>query len=85
MRRLTKKLHRIALRKGEKAKEELAEAYEKLTRLTRSSLGQAKRLGEVLRGGGTDQRAQEEVRSGALPLPRRGRDGTMGGLGDSSA
>jgi IS5 family transposase len=51
VRRLTKKLHRIALRKGEKAKEELAEAYEKLIRVTRSSLGQAKRVGEVLRGG----------------------------------
>jgi IS5 family transposase len=50
VRRLTKKLHRIALRKGEKAKEELAEAYEKLIRVTRSSLGQAKRVGEVLRG-----------------------------------
>jgi transposase, IS5 family len=49
VRRLTKKLHRIALRKGEKAKEGLAEAYEKLIRLTRSSLGQAKRVGEVLR------------------------------------
>jgi transposase, IS5 family len=50
VRRLTKKLHRIALRKGEKAKEELAEAYEKLIRLTRWSLRQAKRVGEVLRG-----------------------------------
>ena len=50
VRRLRKKLHRIALRKGEKAKEELAEAYEKLIKITRSSLGQAKRVGEVLRG-----------------------------------
>jgi IS5 family transposase len=50
VRRLTKKLHRIALRKGEKAKEGMAESYEKLIRVTRSSLGQAKRVGEVLRG-----------------------------------
>jgi transposase, IS5 family len=49
VRRLTKKLHRIALRKGEKAAEELKEAYEKLVRVTRSSLRQAKRVGQALR------------------------------------
>jgi transposase, IS5 family len=49
VRRLTKKLHRIALRKGEKAAEELKEAYEKLVKVTRSSLRQAKRVGQALR------------------------------------
>jgi IS5 family transposase len=75
VRRLTKKLHRIALRKGEKAKEELAEAYEKLIRVTRSSLGQAKRIAEVLRG-----RADKRSHSLAdkldhyVPLVERGID-----------
>jgi transposase, IS5 family len=57
VRRLTKKLHRIALRKGEKAAEELKEAYEKLVRVTRSSLTQAKRVGRALR-----ERADERSR-----------------------
>ena len=58
VRRLTKELHRIALRKGEKAAEELKEeAYEKLVRVTRSSLTQAKRVGRALR-----ERADERSR-----------------------
>jgi transposase, IS5 family len=43
VRRLTKKLHRIALHKGEKAAEELKEAYRQLVRITRASLAQARR------------------------------------------
>jgi transposase, IS5 family len=45
----TKKLHRIALRKGEKAAEELREAYLKLVRITRASLAQAGRVCGALR------------------------------------
>jgi IS5 family transposase len=49
VRRLTKKLHRIALRKGEKAAEELKEAYLKLVRITRASLAQAGSVAGALR------------------------------------
>ena len=75
VRRLTKKLHRIALRKGEKAAEELKEAYEKLVRITRSSLRQAKRVGQALR-----ERADERSRRLAekldhyVPLVEQGID-----------
>ena len=75
VRRLTKELHRIALRKGEKAAEELKEAYEKLVRVTRSSLTQAKRVGRALR-----ERADERSRRLAdklehyVPLIERGID-----------
>ena len=75
VRRLTKKLHRIALRKGEKAAEELKEAYEKLVRITRSSLRQAKGVGQALR-----ERADERSRRLAekldhyVPLVEQGID-----------
>src|SRR5215211_95620 len=75
VRRLTKKLHRIALRKGEKAAEELKEAYEKIVRITRSSLRQAKRVGQALR-----ERADERSRRLAekldhyVPLVEQGID-----------
>jgi IS5 family transposase len=76
VRRLTKKLHRIALRKkGEQATEELKEAYEKLVRVTRSSLTQAKRVGQALR-----ERADERSRRLAgkldhyVPLVEQGID-----------
>ena len=75
VRRLTKKLHRIALHKGEQAKEELKEAYEKLVRVTRSSLRQAKRVGQALR-----ERADERSRRLAdkldhyVPLVEQGID-----------
>src|SRR5215212_2397173 len=49
VRRLTKELHRIALRKGEKAEEELREAYRKLVRVTRASCAQARRVASTLR------------------------------------
>jgi IS5 family transposase len=49
VRRLTKKLHRIALHKGEKAAEELKEAYRQLVRITRASLAQARRVAGALR------------------------------------
>src|SRR3712207_6844461 len=46
---LTKRLHRIALRKGEEAAEELKEAYRQLVRITRASLAQARRVAGALR------------------------------------
>jgi IS5 family transposase len=46
---LTKKLHRIALRKGEEAAQELKEAYRQLVRITRASLAQARRVAGALR------------------------------------
>ena len=49
VRRLTKKLHRIALRKGVEAAEELKEAYRQLVRITRASLAQAGRVAGALR------------------------------------
>jgi IS5 family transposase len=49
VRRLTKKLHRIALRKGVEAAEELKEAYRQLVRITRASLAQAGRVVGALR------------------------------------
>jgi IS5 family transposase len=49
VRHLTKKLHRIALRKGDEAAEELKEAYCQLVRITRASLAQARRVAGALR------------------------------------
>jgi IS5 family transposase len=53
VRRLSQKLHRIALRKGEKAKEELKEelrdAYRKLIAVAKASRAQAVKIEEVLR------------------------------------
>jgi transposase, IS5 family len=49
VRRLTKELHRIALRKGEKAAEELREAYRKLVGISRCSCAQAQRVAQELR------------------------------------
>ena len=49
VRRLSQKLHRIALRKGEKAKEELRDAYRKLIAVGKASCAQAVKIEEVLR------------------------------------
>ena len=48
VRRTTQKLHRIARRKGEQAKEDLKEAYQKLIAITRASCSQATRVLEAL-------------------------------------
>jgi IS5 family transposase len=77
VRRLTKKLHRIALRKSDEAAEELKEAYRQLVRITRASLAQARRVAGALR-----QRATADARSHRLadklehfvPLIERGID-----------
>jgi transposase, IS5 family len=46
---VAQRLHRIARRKGEKAKKELKEAYQKLITITQASCTQAKRVVEALR------------------------------------
>ena len=48
MRRVSQQLHRIARKKGEKAREELKEAYQKLITITQASCNQAKRVVGVL-------------------------------------
>jgi transposase, IS5 family len=50
VRRVAQRLHRIARRKGEKAREELKEAYQKLITITRASCAQVRRVVEALRG-----------------------------------
>ncbi len=50
VRRVAQQLHRIARRKGEKAREELKEAYRKLITITQASCAQAERVVKVLRG-----------------------------------
>src|SRR5687767_6696609 len=49
VRRVAQRLHRIARRKGEKAREELKEAYQKLIAITQASRAQARRVVETLR------------------------------------
>lgn len=49
VRRTAQRLHRIARRKGEKAKNELKEAYRKLVGITQASRAQAVRVVEALR------------------------------------
>ena len=50
VRRVSQQLHRIARRKGEKAKEELKEAYRKLITITQASRAQARQVLKVLEG-----------------------------------
>jgi transposase, IS5 family len=49
LRRVARRLHRIARRKGDKAKADLKEAYQKLISITRTSCAQANEVVEVLR------------------------------------
>jgi transposase, IS5 family len=49
VRRVSQQLHRIARRKGEKARKELKEAYRKLIAITQASCTQAERVVEALR------------------------------------
>jgi transposase, IS5 family len=48
IRRISQQLHRIARRKGEKAREELKEAYQKLITITQASCTQAREVIEAL-------------------------------------
>jgi IS5 family transposase len=49
VRRVAQRLHRIARRKGEQAKEDLKEAYQKLIAITQASCAGAERVVEALR------------------------------------
>jgi IS5 family transposase len=73
VRRTAQRLHRIARRKGEKAKEELKEAYQKLITITQASRAQAGRVVEALRESaeGGARRLQEHFEH-LLPLVDQG-------------
>jgi transposase, IS5 family len=73
VRRTAQRLHRIARRKGEKAKEELKEAYQKLISITQASRAQAGRVVEALRESaeGGAKRLQEHFEH-FLPLVDQG-------------
>lgn len=74
VRRVAQQLHRIARRKGEEAKKDLKEAYQKLIAITQTSCAQAGRVAEVLRAGGADGGAERLLESFEhfLPLVERG-------------
>jgi IS5 family transposase len=63
VRRTAQRLHRIARRKGEKAKKELKEAYQKLIAITQASRAQAVRVVEALRGYANESRARRLLES----------------------
>ena len=73
VRRTAQRLHRIARRKGEKAKEELKQAYRKLIGITQASRAQAGRVVEALResAGGGARHLQEQFEH-FLPLVDQG-------------
>jgi IS5 family transposase len=75
VRRVSQQLHRIARRKGEKAKKELKEAYRKLVGITQASRAQAVRVVEALRGYADDcgaRRLLTEKFEHFLPLVEQG-------------
>ena len=58
VRRVAQRLHRITRRKGEKAREELKEAYRKLITITQASCAQAERVVKALRGYADESKAR---------------------------
>jgi IS5 family transposase len=75
VRRTAQRLHRIARRKGEKAKKELKEAYRKLVGITQASRAQAVRVVEALRERADDcgaRRLLTEKFEHFLPLVEQG-------------
>jgi len=63
VRRTAQQLHRIARRKGEKARKELKEAYRKLITITQASCAQASRVLKVLGGYADDPGAERLLES----------------------
>jgi transposase, IS5 family len=63
VRRVSQQLHRIARRKGEKAREELKEAYRKIITITQASCAQASRVLKVLGGYADDPGAERLLES----------------------
>jgi IS5 family transposase len=75
VRRVAQKLHRIARRKGEKAKEDLKEAYRKLITITQASCAQARRVLKVLEGATDDPPGARRLLEGFehfVPLVEQG-------------
>jgi IS5 family transposase len=75
VRRVTQRLHRIARRKGEKAREELKEAYQKLIAITQASCAQAVRVVGALRGYADEESGARRLLEGLehfVPLVEQG-------------
>jgi transposase, IS5 family len=75
VRRTAQRLHRIARRKGEEAKEELEDAYHKLISITQASCAQASQVLEALReqaDQGATRRLLTEHFERFMPLVERG-------------
>jgi len=68
VRRVSQRLHRIARRKGEKARKELKEAYRKLIAITQASCTQAERVVEALRGYADDPGARRLLTESLEPF-----------------
>ena len=75
VRRVTQRLHRIARREGEKAREELKEAYQKLIAITQASCAQAVRVVGALRGYADEESGARRLLEGLehfVPLVEQG-------------
>jgi transposase, IS5 family len=75
VRRVAQRLHRIARRKGEKAREELKEAYQKLIAITQASCAQAVRVVGALRGYADEESGARRLLEGFehfVPLVEQG-------------
>ena len=75
VRRVAQRLHRIARRKGEKAREELKEAYHKLIAITQASCAQAVRVVGALRGYADEESGARRLLEGLehfVPLVEQG-------------
>jgi len=75
VRRVAQRLHRIARRKGEKAREELKEAYHKLIAITQASCAQAVRVVGTLRGYADEESGARRLLEGLehfVPLVEQG-------------
>ena len=75
VRRVAQRLHRIARRKGEKAREELKEAYQKLIAITQASCAQAVRVVGALRGYADEESGARRLLEGLehfVPLVEQG-------------
>jgi IS5 family transposase len=75
VRRVAQWLHRLARRKGEKAREELKEAYQKLIAITQASCAQAVRVVGALRGYADEESGARRLLEGLehfVPLVEQG-------------
>jgi IS5 family transposase len=75
VRRVAQRLHSLARRKGEKAREELKEAYQKLIAITQASCAQAVRVVGALRGYADEESGARRLLEGLehfVPLVEQG-------------